>query len=269
MVEEQKVSSEPTSTVEPVSPVGVTPPGVVTPPSPQPLTTEQEARIQQLIDEATVKAVEQGKTFGRREMQGIKDKEVGEISRKLRLAEGRAKTYEDSFSGLDDETRQGIELKAAKGQVQYYQSAEQEERARQAQEAYIQRLNESLVSHLESLGVDKDDKRVDWATDAPDYLQGRSKFDASVAKILKEREKQKEVDLETKMNNKFKEMDLAWRKERGLDSVDTSLSGGGSFDGIPTDASKLGAFVEGLSQEDYEKNYAARIKEMQKQGKIK
>ncbi len=254
--------TEPVSVVEPVS--APAEPPKPEPQTPQPLTEE---RIQQLIAEATQKAIDQGKEVGRREMQAIKDKEVAEANRKARLADMRARNYEESFTGLDEETRQSIELKQARGQVQYYQSAEQEERARQTQEAYIQKLNESLVNHLETLGIDKNDKRVDWAKDAGDYLEGRNKFDASVARILKEDEAKRLKEAGEKQTNSFKEMELKLRKELGLDSVDTSVSGGGSVEGIPTDPAKFRVWIENLSQEEFEKN-ASKINELRRQGKI-
>ena len=44
----------------------------------------QEARMQQLIAEATTKALEQGKETGKREMQGAKDREVAAANRTAR-----------------------------------------------------------------------------------------------------------------------------------------------------------------------------------------
>lgn len=219
MPEEQVASAE--QVQEGTTPSGETPPkpGVEPSPTPQPLTEE---RIQQLIAEGASKFIEQGKEVGRREMQSIKDREVAEVQRRQRLAEEETNVYKSSFSGLDEETQRDIELKRARSQVQFYQSAEQQETLRRQHEAYAQQLNAQLDAHLESLGIDKTDKRVDRAQDALDYLSGRSRFDASVARIIKENAKAAEV----KWTSSFKEMERKLRKELGLDSVDATISGG-------------------------------------------
>ena len=51
------------------------------------------------------------------------------------------------------------------------------------QETLARALQDSLVAHLEELGIAPDDKRIDWAKDSSDYVQGRRRFDASLAKI--------------------------------------------------------------------------------------
>ena len=58
--------------------------------------------------------------------------------------------------------------------------------------------------------------------DEPDYVAGRSKFDASVASILKAEVKVSEK----KAEDKFADMERNLRSELGLDSVDKSASAG-------------------------------------------
>lgn len=183
-------------------------------PQEQPFTEAQEARLQQMMADA--------KESGRREMQGIKDREVAEAQRRARLAESEAASYKTSFSGLDEDTKKDIELAQLRNQAQASQSLSQEDAQRQQQDAYFTSLNDSLIRHLDALGIDKDDKRIDWAKDAPDYLAGRSKFDASVVRILKEDAKV----AESKRKQEFADMELKLRKDLGLESVDTSASPG-------------------------------------------
>jgi len=58
-------------------------------------------------------------------------------------------------------------------------------------------------------------------------------------------------------------------KERGLLTVEDGVPGAATGNNIPTSAKDLGAFVAGLSQEEYEKTYRKQIDEMMRQGKIK
>ncbi len=255
-------TAEQVSKVEPVSQT-VEP---VKEPAKEPQVTPQtltEERIQQMIAEATQRATEQGKELGKREMQAIKDREVADAQKKVRLAEQRAKTYEESFNGLDEETRQGIELKKLRSENQFYQSAEQQEIQRQQQEAYTQKLNETLVGNLKRLKIDPEDKRIDWARDASDYLTGRSRFDDSVAKIIEEKQRA----AEDKVASSFKELELKMRRDLELDSVDTTTSGGVPTDGLPTNPAKLREWIANATQAEFEK-HAPKLNELRRQGKI-
>ena len=224
MTQEPKASTEqvPQGQVSPpvVSPVALP----VTPPvAPPPLTEE---RIQQLIAEATKKAIEEGKTLGKREMQGIKDKEVAEVKRKADLAERRAKSYESSFTDLDEDTRSRVEQQKTKGELEFYKAREQEEEARKQQEEYVERLNQSLKEEVSVLGIDPADKRIDYASDAKDYFEGRKRFSASLAKVVKEDKENLEKTLVQKAEDRFKQMETDFRKKHGLDSQDTTTSPG-------------------------------------------
>lgn len=192
------------------------------PSEPQPFSEEQEARMQQLLAEATSKGVETGE----RRMQSTKDREVAAAERRRKQAEGEASAYKTSFEGLDEETRGATELVHLRSRVKGFESFEQEERTRREQDAYFQKLDESLANQLDLMGIPKDHKDVDWAKDAPDYFAGKARFDVSVAKILKENAKV----TEQKAEDKFKEMETKLRKDLGLDSVDTTTSPGAGSD---------------------------------------
>jgi len=252
---EQVSTGEPVSSEAQVSPEGEKQPEI------QPFTPEQEAKLQQIVTEAASRAAEVAKEAGKREMQGIKDREVAEAKKAARLAESRAKIYESSFEGLDEDTRKDVELARLRGESQYHQTARQEEEKQKAQEAYFDQLNKSLVSNLESLGINPKDERVDWAQDAPYYIQGRSRFDSSVAKILKENELKRIKEIEDKAKAAFDEMERKLRVELGLESHDTSMSGGGT-------RTFTAAEIAAMSLAEYEKVQGEIIK-AQKEGKIK
>ena len=184
-------------------------------PQPQPLTEE---RVQQMLSE-------QGEQL-RRSLQSEKDKAVAEIhreaDRKVKFAETEAASYKTSFADLDDEAKNAVELARLRGRDTVYQQREAEEDTRRSFDAYKKRLNESLYKHIETLGIDPKDKRIDWAEDATDFLDGRGRFDSSVARILKETQKV----ADEKLKDEIKQEIAKARKELGLDSVDTSTSAG-------------------------------------------
>ena len=219
---EETVKQEPVSVEEPVSEVK---PEVEVPkeePKEQPFSEEQEARMQQLIAQATSTAEEKGK----REMQGIKDKEVAEANRRARLAQNEVASYKSSFSGLDEETQKDVELARYREQDKYFQSTAQEEEQRRKESEYIQKMNNSLIEEVKVWGIDTEDKRIDFASDAPDYFTGRKRFTDSLQKIVRENQ----AKAEREQGEKFANLEKKLRKDLGLDSVDTTAGGGGGND---------------------------------------
>ena len=192
----------------------------------QPFSEEQEARMQQLIAQATSTA----KDEGRREMQGIKDREVAEANKKTRLALNEAASYKTSFSGLDEETRKDVELERYREQDKYNQSTAQEEQKRQQDADFWARVNQQVLTNLDNLGIVRDDKRLDWGEGSKDLPEARARLDASVAKIMNENKKTLGDDLVQKAEQRFKDLETAWRKENNLDSVDTTAGSGGGSD---------------------------------------
>lgn len=238
---QESVNQEPVSTTEPVSTEGEKPPETETTEKEQsqeqPFSKAQEIELKLMIANATALAEKQGVETGRRQMQGIKDKEVAEAQREARFAQGRAKSYETQFQGLDDETKRDFETARLRGENQFYQQQQQDEVSRQQQEAYTRRIGDSLNAHLEMLGIDPNDKRVDWAQDESDPIAGRAKFDASVAKIVKENAVKEAKDLETRLIAKMEADNLKNRIDMGLESHDTSTSAG--VEGEKGDEQKL------------------------------
>lgn len=226
--DEKVVQEEPVSDKEPVS--GEEPKAEVKEepkeePKEQPLSKEQEARVQQLVAEETVKAVTEAKEAGRRQLQGEQDRNRN-VERRARLAESRVNAYETSFKGLDEDTQKDIELERYREENKQYQSTAQEETQRQKEAAYYQQMNDSLTEEVKSWGIEPSDKRIDYASDAPDYFTGRKRFSDSLQKIIKA-DAQKEMD---DLREDVKKQNLKNRKDLGLDSVDTTAGGGGGSD---------------------------------------
>ena len=203
----------------------------------------QEARMQQLIAEATTKALEQGKETGKREMQGAKDREVAEAKRATRLAEDRAKVMTSSLSGLDEESRKEVELAQLRQERNIYADAEKEDRAVKAQEQYAERLVNSINESIRELGIDTADKRLDWATgERIDPVEGRQRLDASIAKILKEEEGKRMTSFQEELKKDFAAMKAELRKDMGLESHDKGDNAGGGSD---DDSTFYSAFAAG------------------------
>ena len=201
-------------------------------------TTEPERQTPQLLTEERVMQMlaereEKAKEIGRREMQAIKDKELREVSRRARLAEGRARSYEASFETLDEDSRKEVELARYREQDKIYRTQAQEESAGQVQEATLNRLKESLDEEVKGWGLDPSDKRIDYAEDAKDYFEGRSRFTASVRKIVTEQRKVAESELEKRLTAKIDETITQKTVDAGLESHDTS---GGSGVSVGEDA---------------------------------
>ncbi len=188
----------------------------------QPFSEEQEARMQQLMAEATSKAKDEGK----REMQGIKDREVAGANRRAKQAEALSSAYQSGFGDLDEETRKEVETVKMRGENQFYKTQQQEDEARRQQESYYASLNQSLRDEVSNMGIDPTDSRIDYAPDAPNYFEGRKRFSDSLAKAVKVKNDDLEKTLIQKAEDKFKELDTAFRKEHNLDSQDTATSGG-------------------------------------------
>lgn len=183
--------------------------------TPQPLTKDQ---IQQLITEQV--------DLAKRQLQSEKDRAVNEIKReadrKLRLAESRARAYESTLENAGDDLRPVAETAKAKAETQYYKEfydqTEQERQVTRYREQFLQSLKEEVVA----LGIDPNDKTIDYAEDAPDYFTGRKRFTESTTKILKARE----VESEKKLDDRLKQFETEFRKKHGLDSQDTTSATG-------------------------------------------
>ncbi len=168
---------------------------------PQALTEE---KVQQMIVDATNKAVTEARELGKRELQSAQDRNKAELAR----AERRTSVAEDSLSaaqthlqGLDSDAAKEVELATLRAREQGRLSQDQEEGIRQQQEVDGKALQESLHAHLKSLDIDPADSRIDWASDSSNYVQGRARFDESVSKIVKENQLNVQSGLEKRLND--------------------------------------------------------------------
>ena len=209
------------------------------PPQEQPLTKEA---VQQMIAEAAALAREQG----RREMQGTKDREVAEAQRRVQLAEERLGQVSTRFKEVDPDA---ANLADQSAELQYYRRQGAEEAQRQQIWATIKTFESNMSQFITDLGIDPNDKRIDWGDPNSQSLNERqSRILKSVGAIQKESVKTGKDSLKRELN----EWKLQAEKDLGIHSHDTSISPGISK-GIPTDRKKLAEWVSSLSTEEYKK----------------
>lgn len=223
---------EPVSPQEPVPATTEPAPVEVKPVEPEPLNEE---RIRQMIADA----VGQGKEFGKRELQSRQDRNRADMlraERRVRGSEQILETMRSKIKELDPDAAKDMELAELRARAGEQQTLEREDASRQQAEVQAKAIHESIIAHLKEIGIDPNDKRVDWADDAMDYITGRSRFDASVASILK-------ADSQTK--------EAKW--EQRLRDIEAKIAGANvEANSVPTDTS---GGVAGTSDADFIKKF--------------
>ena len=196
--------------------------GEVSTPEPQPFTTEQEARLTEIVQNATSQGGEQGK----RDMQGKKDAEISRLQRRFQTQD---QTYANlDTQDLDPEVRQTLQNARTQAQLQYYQMQEAENVKVQQTSAFDKSFHDSMSQAITSMGLDPNSKEIDWADDTgPDYLEKQKRILSSVSKIQANEKKESEA----RSDQKLKDEIASIRKELNLDTVETSdaTSTGGDF----------------------------------------
>ena len=243
---------EPVPPVEPVPPT-TEPPKPVEPVAPQPLTEE---RIQQMIAAATAGAVDQAKQLGRRELQSEQDRNKADLARMQR----RARIGEETLGAVrfrvretDPEMADKIELEELRIRERGRATLEQEESAKTYQEEIVNRFQTNMTQFITDLGIDPTDKRIDWATDAPDLLTAQQKILASTTKIQKENQQ----TLQTGFDKRLKELEAKIGKvDVEANSVSTAASAGAVAGSDAEFIKKFGAGeipLNKINKERYEK----------------
>lgn len=241
MADKKVIDEKQVPEVEPVSPEAEVTPEVTEPAA---LTEE---RVQQMIVEATVEAVTAAKESGRRELQSQQSRnkaEVAEAQGRARFAEGSLARVKRGYVNLDPEARQTLENAERDGQLSYYQSRDAEASQRERDMATVDAFEENIRQSIVRRGIDPNDKRIEWGDRTTDLTQRQNAILQSVDKIQEEGAKS---DKE-KRGQEVKDVETRLRKELGLDSIDTSSSGG-----VRGKLTKEA--IEKMSPEEVAKNY--------------
>ena len=191
-------------------------PAVTTPAPPQYLTKEE---AKQLVDDA----IERGRSVGRREMQSEKDKDVRDAIRRAQQAERELQAMGPALDGLDDNIKTDIENRRLRSRVQDVD-------AERAQEEYQRRAGETIAAfeedqkeHVTDLGIDLNDKRIEWGNSSEMDLRVRNKtFLASIRKIQKAGNEASKTEIAKLVRTEIEKRDNA----AGIHSVDTAVGTG-------------------------------------------
>lgn len=184
----------------------------------QPLTEEV---LTQRVNDAVAKAIAAQIETANRQIQSIKDKSKAEVeaaSRRAKQSERTLTHVKGALKDADPDTLKEFELAELRSMVAGHQGMEQDEKSRREQAEFESKFQGSVTHHLNELGIDSNDKRIDWGSDASNYLDKRERIDASIRQIIK----QNATDAEAALDNKLKDEMAKMRKELGLDSVDTA-----------------------------------------------
>ncbi len=215
----------------------------------EPAKVSPEDAIAQKISEATKSFAEQVEA-SKRELQSVKDKHKAELERAQREAQIHKETFntfKSNLGELDPEMSKNLELAELRSKDKASQVATQNEQiAKQRQEAF-DRFNSNITQFITESGIDPNDKRVDWGSDAQTLLDKQNRILASVAKIHKVNAK----DSEEKQSKTLKDEIAKVRKELGLDSVDTSNPVGVNLSSSKAELNKRYANGE-ISTREYE-----------------
>lgn len=192
---------------------------------PQPQSLEEQ--VKQLIS-----GLAEQTDLSKRELQSFKDKalkEIGEAQARAQFAEESLAGVEAGFKETDPEAAEMARLRTSDAQHRRMGVAQIQ---RQQAEVFDKSFQENMNQFITGMGIDPEDKRLDWAPEDRSYLSKQQRILASVSKIQKENQKvteekltQQQVDFEAKI-----------RKDLGLDSEDTSIS-----PGVGVDFQKLSA----------------------------
>jgi len=215
-------------------------------PQAQPLTEE---RIQQIVDERLGSAKQEVER-ARRELQSWKDRTSNEVER-ARLAEETLASYQAGFRDIDPDNAELMRLKASD---KAYKMTEYQRQQRQQAENFDRSFLGNMSQTIAEMGVDPNDKRIDWGERKGDYLADQRKILASAVKISKENAKvAQDKSVQQQKDREDKE-----REE--VDSVDTSASVG--VGGSDKD------FLEkfGRGEVPYNKENVARVNKITKGG---
>ena len=194
---------------------------------PQPLTKEA---IEQMIAEATAKAVKEAKEAGKRELQSAQDRNRAEIAkqeRRVRLAEGTLSAARTRLHTADPEAARELELTELRAEREGRLTVEQEEQMTQYKAEAFRKFDDQMTQFITNLGIDPKDKRIDWAEDETNELLVRQqRILDSAAKIQKDNIQLMKATQEN-LDKRLKELEVKKKEEeKEANSVETTTSQG-------------------------------------------
>ncbi len=199
-------------------------------------TEEQTSTETKLsVEEQIAKVMgDQAETISRK-IQSATDKAITRIQRE---ADSTARITEDAMAALDAPSGE-TEAAKPRRQDQYRSQLELRRQQEEAAKKTVDAFESNIRQHITDLGIDPDDKSIDWG-DSNDLnlTERQGKILTSVSKIQKDNAKL----ADDKRKQEFTDLEVKLRKDLGLDSVDTNISAGASSG---ADAEFMGKFGSG------------------------
>ena len=246
-MDEKDVQTGDVSTEAPSTEVEAQP----TPPSqPAPTPTLTLEEVQRMVNEGIERAKQSARDSARAEVERA---QRGAMQAKV-LSDAAIRQLEQADPDA------AVRLRKANLDVEEHQRRQesQQEQLRSQHEEWNNWFWNTMAGTLSEMGIDPKEPGLDLGLNAANYQEAQERILRSAASIVKTRQKGHQAAQE----------ELA-RIKRDANSVNTTVSGGGSSGGIPTDLGKFKEWITSVSQEDYEKTYASKVREMMRQGKIK
>lgn len=181
--------------------------------------------------EALTKQLAQMKVESTRAIQSAKDKALSEVKR-AKLSEDVLTQIKTRVQSVSPELAKDVELETLRAKAKGLESLSQEEEVKNSQEEFHKQFRANIEESLADLGLDVKTAQIDWADDAPNYIEAQKRILKSAAKIKKEQETASRGELQKQLEKQLKEAEVKLRKELGLDSVDTTPGGVGNSDDI-------------------------------------
>ncbi len=182
-----------------------------------PLTAEQASKM---IADALA---EQDRQYGKK-LQSLTDQsaylksQLAEAKQKGDVSHSTLETLKGRVREADPDLLKDVEAAELKTKLSQYERSESDMRIQSQVMEFDKKFHNQLGDLLDGFDIDPADERIDWGTDAKDYLDKQGRIIASLKKIRVEDKKKEKVE----QGKKFDDFKLSLRKELGLDSVDTS-----------------------------------------------
>jgi len=106
---------------------------------------------------------------------------------------------------LDEDSRQTLETADVRRKLSYYEEQERQRETERQQEEFLTHFTNSLREAASDMGIDANDKRLDWGEGASNLLEARRRFDKSVATIIKDDRAKMEADIAKKVEGRLRE----------------------------------------------------------------
>jgi len=205
----------------PAATVTVTPPPAPVAPvkTPEEIAAEVRAKY-----EADLKKLTEDTERKVREATDRINAVTGYHERRYKAQEAALKAAQQKLQELDPNAGDSIELARYRTNDSLSQEQMRQEAERQAQIENHARIMADLETFVTDNGIDKNDPRIDWGSDAKTYPDLYKRVHLSVTKINKENVQKARDEVEKTK----KEAEERIKKETSDDSVNTTLAGGAS-----------------------------------------